>query len=236
MARHKGIWLIAIFSILIYLLLIPIGYLRGVTAFTAECIIFIGLTIFYYIIYEKVNMTPLIFTLLEFGHITHVLGIFGFYHISPLPIGWERITHFFGAMPFAMLFFNYFKHKWDIKIFTIKNLITAIIVFFAATGVGQLVEASEFWGYLNLGEGEGAFMFGHGDGIMTAEGKEIMDIQGGGWINTGWDVTWNMIGIIFGMIIMTLLQWFIRPKKEHMDLVELEKLYFQDNKGYSQRF
>ncbi len=236
MARDKGVWLIAGFSIIIYLLLIIIGYLRGVTAFTAECVIFICLTIFYYVIYEKVNLTPVIFTLLSIGHITHALGIFGFYNISPLPIGWERITHFFGMMPFAMFFFNYFKHKWDIKIITRKNLIMIIVVFFAAMGVGQIAEASEFWGYLNFGEGKGAFMFGHGDGVMTAEGKEIMDIQGGGWINSGWDITWNMIGIIFGMFIMILFQWFIRPKKEELDLHELERLYLQDKKGYSQKF
>ncbi len=236
MARGKGITGIAIISILIYILLIFIGYLRGVTAFTAECIIFICLTIFYYVIYEKVNMTPFIFTLLEFGHITHILGIFGFYHISPVPISWEKITHFFGALPFAMLFFNYFKNRWDIKIFTRKNIFMIIIVFFAAMGVGQIVEASEFWGYLALGEGQGAFMFGHGDGIMTPEGKEIMDIQGGGWINSGWDVTWNMMGIIFGMIIMSLFQWFLKPKKEELDLHQLEKLYLQDKKGYSQKF
>lgn len=236
MARDKGVGWIAIISILIYLLIILIGHVIGTTAFTTECIIFIGLTIFYYLTYEKWNMTPIIFLLLEVGHITHALGTFGWYNISPLSIGWERVTHFFGAMPFAMLFFNYLKHKWDFKLFTVKNFILALTVFFAATGVGQLVEASEFWGFLAFGEGEGAFMFGHGDGMITPEGKEILDIHGGGWINSGWDVTVNMLGVLFGMLLMGLGQWVFKRKKEEIDLYELEKLYLKDEKGYSQRF
>ena len=236
MLRDKGIGWITIISIMIYIVIITIGQIIGTTAFTADCIIFVILTLFYYWTYEKWNMTPIIFLLLEIGHITHALGTFGWYNISPIPIRWERITHFIGAMPFAMLFFNYFKHKWDNKILTRKNLVLALIVFFAALGVGQIVEASEFWGFQAFGRGEGAFMFGHGDGIITPEGKEILDVYGGGWINSGWDVTVNTIGVIFGILLMSIGQWLFRKKKEEIDLYELEKLYLKDKKGYSQKF
>lgn len=237
MEKDKGIGIMAAISIAIYLVLIATGYQIGVTAYTAECIIFIALTLVYYITYEKFNMTPLIFLLLQIGHITHCLGMFGFYNISPVPIGWERVTHFIGSMAFALLFFNFFKHKWDVKLFTMKNMLMILIVFFAASGVGQLVEASEFWGYLAFGEGDGAFMFGHGDGIIGPNGQEILDVNGGGWINTGYDLSVNMIGILFGILLMSINQWLIKRKKEDLDLYELEKLYLNDNKkGYSQKF
>ena len=233
----KGIGFLTIIAILIFLLLIKIGYVVGVTAYTQECIIFIILTLFYYFTYEKWNMTPIIFTLLILGHILHCLGIFGFYNISPFSfISWERITHFFGIMPFAMLFFNYFKYKWDVKLFTLKNCMMFVVVFFAATGVGQLVEASEFWGFTMYGEGEGFLRFGHGDVIMGPEGKEILEANGAGWINMGWDVTTNMIGIVFGILIMVSLQWGLKKKKKEIDLYELEKIYLQDKKGYSKKF
>jgi hypothetical protein len=232
--KEKGIKILAGLSILIYILFIIIGKTIGIKEFIPECIIFIGLTIIYYILYEKFKMTPLIFLFLQIGHITHALGTFGYYHTSPIPIRWERITHTFGAMPFAFLFFNYFKNKWNHKIFTRKNITRLLIVFFAATGVGGLVEASEFWGFQIWGEGEGVFMFGPGDGFITAEGIEILDAHGGGWINMGWDVTVNTIAVIFGMIIMSILQWMPRNKKE-IKLYELEEKILSGKKKYSRK-
>lgn len=189
-------------SILIFLIMIPLALMNQVYAWIPDLILFIGLTLFYYWTYHTFRMTLPIFTLLIIGHILHACGIFGWYHLSPVSIQWDHITHFFGALPFALLFFRWMEQWMTTTLFTRKNLLILIAIFMAATGVGAVVELSEFIGYLNLGFGDGAFMFGPGDGVIGLEGSDLIDSLGGGWINAGWDFTYNTLGIITGMIIM----------------------------------
>lgn len=172
-------------------------------------------------------MTPQIFTLLIIGHVLHACGIFGWYHISPVPIAWERITHFFGALPFALLFFRWMEPSLTSKWLTKKNLLILLAVFLMATGVGAIVELSEFLGYLSLGFGEGGLMFGPGDGISGLEGSDLIDALGGGWINEGWDFIYNTIGIIVGMAIMLLLRVFRKPAEK--------AYYFEPTGEYSRK-
>ena len=103
----------------------------------------------------------------------------------------------------------------DVKFFTKKNLVLLLAVFLATTGVGAVVELSEFIGYLKLGTGEGAFMFGPGDGVAGLQGNELIDAIGGGWINEGWDFIFNTIGIIVGMGIMITLRVIKKPKTNY---------------------
>lgn len=94
----------------------------------------------------------------------------------------------------------------DTRFFTRKNLLLLMAVFLAATGVGAIVELSEFVGYLFAGQGEGAFMFGPGDGVAGLKGTDLIDALGGGWINEGWDFVYNTIGIIAGMAMMIVIR------------------------------
>lgn len=210
---RNDFWLNAttIIAILAFLILIPIGLLRDVYGFIPDMLIFIGLTLFYYWTYDTFRMNLPIFTLLIVAHLLHGFGVFGWYHISPLPIQWDHITHFFGALPFALLFFRFFEPMMDTRL-TRKTIILLIAVFFAATGVGALVEISEFVGYLVLGFGEGAFMFGPGDGVVGLQGSDLIDSLGGGWINAGWDFIYNTLGILTGMAVMLAARVF--KKKE----------------------
>jgi len=190
--------------------MIPMAILTGVYEFIPDFVLFIILTLFYYWIYDVSRMNMPIFTMLIIGHLLHAGGIFGWYHISPIPIQWDHITHFFGAFPYALLFFRWMKQWMDEKFFTRKNLLLLIAVFLAAMGVGAVVELSEFIGYLALGFGEGAFKFGAGDSVVGA--SDLIDLVGGGWINEGWDFIFNTIGIIVGMGIMMTIQLVKRFK------------------------
>lgn len=197
---------LTIISILIFLVMIPIAYLNGVYGWIPDIFVFIALTLFYYWTYDTLRMNMPIFTMLIIGHLTHAMGIFGWYHISPVPIQWDHITHFFGALPYALLFFRWMEQWMDVQFLTKKNLLLLMAVLLAATGIGAVNELSEFVGYLSLGFGEGAFMFGPGDGVAGLEGSDLIDAIGGGWINEGWDFVFNTIGIIAGMFIMIILR------------------------------
>jgi len=218
MARDWRATSILVTAFLIFITFIPLGILSEVHGFIPDAFIFMGLSLFYYFTYNFWGLNPPMFTLLIIAHILHMGGTFGWYHISPLPIQWDHITHFFGSIPFTLLFFSYFRKAWDKRFFTGANFIRLIIIFFAAMGVGQLVEASEFWGYLSFGFGDGTFMFGPGDGVAGKEGAELIDALGGGWINEGWDITYNFLGTVAGMLIMIACQWLIpaiKPQSSH---------------------
>jgi len=197
---------LTIISVLIFLVMIPLAVINKVYGWIPDLILFIILALFYYWTYDTFRMNMPIFTMLIIGHILHATGIFGWYHISPIGIQWDHVTHFFGALPIALLFFRWMEQWMDMKLFTKKNLLILLAIFLAATGVGAVVELSEFVGYLTLGVGEGAFMFGPGDGVAGLEGNELIDAIGGGWINEGWDFVFNTIGIIVGMLIMFVVR------------------------------
>ena len=207
--------------------MIPIGYLRGVYAFIPDLVLFIALTLFYYWTYDTFRMNMPIFTMLIFGHILHACGIFGWYSTSPVSIQWDHVTHFFGAFPYALVFYRFFSQWADAKWFTKKNIVLLLTVFLAATGVGAVVELSEFVGYLQLGFGEGVFQFGPGDGVAGLTGSDLVDAVGGGWINEGWDFVWNTIGILVGMALMIIISLF-KKKAENA-------YYFEPAGSYSKR-
>ena len=128
--------LLTVISVLIFLLMIPMAMLTGVREFIPDLVFFIIITLFYYWTYDTFGMNMPIFTMLIIGHILHAAGIFGWYATSPVPIQWDHITHFFGAFPYALLFFRFFGQWTDSKWFTKKNFLLLLAVFLAATGVG----------------------------------------------------------------------------------------------------
>jgi hypothetical protein len=197
--------ILTITSILIFLVMIPIAYLNGVYGWIPDIITFIILTLVYYWLYDAFRMTMPIFTFLILAHALHSGGIFGWYYISPVPIRWEIVTHLAGGFAFSLLIFRWMEQWMDSK-FTKKTWLVLIGIFLAATGIGAVVEISEFVGYLVAGEGEGAFQFGPGDGVAGLEGTELIDALGGGWINEGWDFIFNTIGILAGIVMMIVIR------------------------------
>lgn len=178
--------------------MIPLAYMNGTQGFVPDIIIFMLIVLFFYWTFDTWKLNVPVFTLLSLGMLSHACGVFGWYHISPVPVQWDHVTHFFGLLPFSMLFFNFFTQWSTSKLFSKRNVIIVMAVFLAAFGVGALIELSEFLGYLSLGHGDGALMFGFGDGI-PGDTDAIREI-GGGWINTGWDLIFNIAGILAGLI------------------------------------
>ncbi len=216
---EKNEWLLAIISVLIFATFVPLAHIYGTTGFIPELFLFMALSIAYAWFYTVLRLNIPIFVLLVLGHVLHAAGIFGWYFVSPVPVQWDHITHFFGALPFAMLFYRFIE-QWFDSHFSRKNVLLLLFVFLAATGVGALVEIGEFVGFLTLGYGDGALMFGAGDGMPNSD---VIDAIGGGWINEGWDFMYNTLGIITGLVIMLALTFFTKKPKNAYYFEPIEK-------------
>jgi hypothetical protein len=224
---NKDVISVTIISILIYAILIPLSYYYGTQGFVPELILFMALGVFFAWMYNTLRLNIPILTVIHAGLILHSFGIFGWYYISPIPISWERITHFFGILPMAMMFYQFASQFMDTKLFTRKNIFLIITIFFAATGVGALVEVGEFIGYLTLGHGEGALMFGPGDSIDGFGGSDVIDEIGGGWINASWDMIFNAFGAATAIAIMLLTRLlYKKPTKAY---------YFEPIENFSRK-
>ena len=77
-----------------------------------------------------------------------------------------------------------------------RTITILVIMMFATMGVGSLVEMTEFWGYLYLGEGDGVLFFGGGDTDPV-----LINEVGGGWINAMEDLVNNFLGGLLAIII-----------------------------------
>lgn len=228
MKSRTWLWLI---SIAIYAVFIPLSALHNMGGFIPELILFMALSTFYWWMWDTLKINEPIFMLLVLGNALHSCGIFGWYGQSPLPIDWDHITHFFGLLPFGLLFFRWTEQWMTTKVFTKTNLFIIVTIFLAASGVGAMIELGEFMGYLKFGFGQGAFAFGPGDGLEQAIGTDtdnrIADL-GGGWVNTGWDLIYNTLGIITGIAIMIALR-LIHNKKPQ------KAYYFEPIETFSKR-
>jgi len=208
--RSKYDTLVTIIAVLIFIVMIIYSFIVQVLGFAPDMVFFLIVTLLLYKTYDRWRLNLPIYTIIIIGFILHSAGVFGWYHISPLPWAWERITHFFGILPITLLFYNYLKPHMDKKWITPTNTRLFIIVLFVSLGIGAAVEMTEFYGYLALGHGEGALLFGPGDGVIGAEGQDLIDVIGGGWINEGWDLTFNLFGALAGLFIMMIIQFVPR--------------------------
>src|SRR3989344_98661 len=148
-----------------------------------------------------------------------------FYGISVNTTNYVTETIFFIIFTLILIYlFNYLKldnFTYSILIFAfavplfklLKGKITGrhhkrtiiIIVLFFCLGVGALIEQIEFLGYLNSDGARTFFYVGDaGDtgvgGFTQIELKEI-DAVGGGWLNTMWDLMYNFLGAVMGIIV-----------------------------------
>ncbi len=201
---------VALLGILSFIVLIPLSILNGTSGFIPELVIFAALTVLFAYFSDSLRLTIPTFTLVILGMLSHGLGVFGFYGQSPVPIQWDHITHFLSIFAFTLMIFSYLEQWMDTKLLTKRNITLIILVFFAASGVGALIELSEFLGYLKYGFGEGAFAFGPGDGFetFTKNNTDVIADLGGGWINTGWDLIFNTLGILLGIACMLTRRLF----------------------------
>ena len=157
------------------------------------------------------NLTPFSYSLIAFGFVLHNLGFLGFYG-KPLPVDWDHITHFVGAMSFTVLFYKFFEPKLEKKIATIKNTITYFVAGLAAFGVGAVIELLEFIAYIRLNRGDGILFTGPGDGLTGLAATDLIEATGSTYTNVGYDLMFNMAGIL--VAISLLILWRYRRKSK----------------------
>jgi len=208
----KGIFvkLNALLGVLIFVLLIIMSCVWEVTAFVPEMIIFIAVILFFYITYNNWNLNLPVYTIIILSFIPHSLGFMGFYLNSPIPIAWDHFTHILPCFAFSLFFFQYLSQFMDKKLLSIKSIFLILIVILSASGIGVGIELFEFSGFLINGFGDGALAFGAGDacqGQLVSTFEEI-DAYGGGWFNTMYDLIWNSIGVLLGVLVMIFFNQF----------------------------
>lgn len=206
MKRGKSISYIFFAGLLLFFALILVDILSGVRSYFAECAIFAALLLFFFHYYEKLRLNPTLFVLIIIALALHCLGVFGWYNVSPFPIQWDHITHFFPIFVFAMVFFN-FLEQFMPKKFDFKTFCLILLVLFSALGIGSLVENFEYLGYSFFGVGEGGLKFGTGDSVPLHELNTDIEINVGGWFNTMHDLVANLLGALAGTIVMIIKKY-----------------------------
>lgn len=194
-----------VLSLLALLLFWPLSYVTDIWSFFwPDSIFFIAILSLLFFLRNKLNLSLPVYIFVTLGFLTHSLGTVGWYGESPIALQWDHITHFFGIFGWSMLLFRAFEKNFT-KFMSWKNVGIFLTLFLATQGMGALVELTEFVGFLKFGFGDGALMFGTGD--SQADGFNMdtaINWVGGGWINTGWDLVFNFIGAIFGLVLSVL--------------------------------
>jgi len=192
---------------LLYAVFFGIAWLNDLLKFYGPDIAFSAFFIFFLhqtFSFWRLNLP--IYTLLILSFAAHLMGIFGWYNVSPLPIAWDHVTHGFPLFSFTAFLFN-FARPWMDRFWSTKTWGVMLLVLLGGLGIGAVIENIEFAGYLTLGYGDGGLFFGGpGDGIpITSAQVDVIQQIGGGYINTEIDLLWNAIGTFVAMIVMSLI-------------------------------
>ncbi len=212
MSRHKTA--ITVLALLLYVAFFAIAWLDNLVKYYGLDILFFAVMIlFFHVTYAFWRLNAPIYTLIVLSFAAHLMGIFGWYNVSPLPLQWDHITHIFPMFSFTMLLFN-FTRPWMDRFWSIKTWSVLLLLFLSGLGMGAIVENVEFAGFLSLGYGEGGLFFGGpGDGmpITSAQADAIQEF-GGGYLNTELDLVWNLMGTFTALVLMSLLHFGIMKR------------------------
>lgn len=182
--------------ILFYLLLGVMNYLRG-SEFVIDntmSILFIGIV---FLLAEWLMIGRMGYAFFLLALLIHNMGTFGWYEMSHGIIAYDNFVHIVGAAVTAWILFNFILRKLEIRKGkrekTFINEHKAIFFFLVLASVSLLgvgVELMEFTGHFVLGEGEGLFFTGAGDGGILA------------WqyIDTMTDIIVNILGALIGTL------------------------------------
>ena len=211
MNKEKQIKIIYVIGVIIFLLFVVYSFLSNVKDYINDSIILLILITLIFLLRKHFDLSSLTFILLIVAFISHNSGVFGFYNNSPLPIQYDHFTHFIGLFSISVLFFNFFKKYFSAN--KTNNILILLMILLASLGIGAVVEEVEFLGFLKFGTGDGFLKFGGlGDTQLTEQNIRDIDIIGGGWINTMWDLIYNFLGALVGVIFMYLLYLYKNRK------------------------
>lgn len=207
--------LITFTGLAIYLVLSIFAWINDVMIYyIADLIFSAAFIIFLHFAYKFWRLSIPVYTLIVLSFTSHLMGIFGWYNSSPIPLQWDHVTHGLPMFSFTLLIFG-FMHQWmDKKFWKARTWAIMLLVFLGVLGIGAAIENVEFFGFLTLGYGDGALFFGGaGDVTLPANTAEILKEIGGGYINTGLDLIWNLAGAIAGIIMMSAVYYGFRKKE-----------------------
>ncbi len=140
------------------------------------------------------------------------LGALTLHHLKlygQVYFGWlqfDMVMHFVGAFSLALIVYQYLSTCEGIGCSgKVKVMFLAVLV---VAGLGTFIERTEFFGYANLGEGDGILFHGLGDGS--------------GGVSDSWDTVSDMIcnlfGAMTGVIVMTAAHYIKRRNVKNLKL------------------
>ncbi|MBN1386173.1 hypothetical protein JW968_04330 [Candidatus Woesearchaeota archaeon] len=172
------------------------------TEWVIDNIMLMGIALILYAVRKKYQINPYLMVMGSLGILLHGLGTFGWYSTEPFGIRYDHYTHFFGAFVFCLIVFNYLYEtargngiSRGRKLFEI-----ALFSIMISLGFGSIIEITEYVGFRFFGPGEGILFYGTGDF--------------GEWQNTILDIIFNLIGALFGSMIMILQKAMSCQEKE----------------------
>jgi hypothetical protein len=197
-----------------FVLIFIIGLFRYKTGFIKDLFFTAFLALVLCLLYKKLKLTPVTYSLICLSFIVHNMGAFTFY--APLfGIPYDVITHILGLFSATLAVADFFSFGFTkSKKFHSDDAVLLLMIFLAGLGIGALVETMEYTGYLMWGQGEGFFQFGSGDyeGLNTTD--KLTQIVGGGYFDTMTDLIHNMIGGMLAIILFGLN--FFLLKREYV--------------------
>lgn len=196
---------VAFGGVLLFLFFIVYAYVVNLRLYIADSLVFIGLIILFYFLYDHLNMTPFSYIVLIISFALHNAGVFGWYYKSPLPyvdilwekhisahpFQWDHITHIVGIFAITLIFFQYLSKFFSKS--KINNVILIFLIVLSGMGIGALIEHYEFAGFLFFGEGEGGLAKGTGDFTGNWASSD--------WINAMWDLVYNTLGALLAVAL-----------------------------------
>ncbi|MFC1691526.1 hypothetical protein ACFL0W_05090 [Nanoarchaeota archaeon] len=131
--------------------------------------------------------------------VIHNFGPFGAYTWHFYGFRYDRYLHLYGGFALAVFIFRTVVQKEFINDLFKEKFKTFLLIMLLTVGVGAFHEVVEYTGGKMLGNGEGVFMFGDGDGGVEDPYIDLMN---------------DLIGGIIGAILMIQLM----PKKSLFDI------------------
>jgi len=212
MTRHKTA--ITILALLLYSVFFAIAWIDDLAKYYGMDVLFFALFIlFLHATFAFWKLTIPVYALVVLSLAAHLMGIFGWYNASPLPIQWDHITHGVPLFTFTVFLFN-FVRPWMDRFWSAKTWSVLLLVLLSGLGIGAIVENVEFAGFLALGYGEGGlFLGGPGDGLpVTSAQADLIQELGGGYINTELDLVWNGFGVLAAVVLMSIIQFGFKKR------------------------
>ena len=191
-----------------------IGFFKYKTGFIKDLYLSVILIIIFFLLYKKLRLTTITYSLFCFSLLVHNVAAFGFYNNSPFPIPYDYVTHFLGVFAATLIIANILSNKLPKnKKFNFSSFLILLLILLGGLGVGSIVENIEFGGYLYWGHGEGFFEFGTGDYEELINPDKMKNIVGGGYFDAMEDLIVNLIGAFLATTLFGITFFIFKKER-----------------------